>query len=68
MCNEAFYLKVVFVMAAALNTLWFSFDTTWTRDGQGAPLHSKLLAGSALVFWVCVMYWGSMLPFLGQAF
>jgi hypothetical protein len=27
-----------------------------------------MVAFSALVFWVGVMYWGSMLPFLGSAF
>jgi len=27
-----------------------------------------LVAFSALFFWVGVMYWGSMLPFLGSAF
>jgi hypothetical protein len=66
--NEAFYWKLVCVMAAGLNTLWFTFDTTWMREGQQAPIHSKLLAGSALALWVGVMYWGSMLPFIGNSF
>lgn len=66
--NMAFYWKIVFVLGAGANTLWFTFDTTWTREGQRSPMHSRLLAASALVLWVGVMYWGSMLPFLGQAF
>jgi hypothetical protein len=29
---------------------------------------SKAAAVSAMVLWVGVMYWGSMLPFIGNAF
>jgi hypothetical protein len=32
------------------------------------PSLSKILAVSALFLWVGVMYWGSMLPFIGNAF
>jgi uncharacterized membrane protein len=66
--NSAFYWKLAFGLAAGANTLWFTFDPTWTRDRSRAPVHSRLLAMSALVLWVGVMYWGSMLPFIGQAF
>lgn len=66
--NVAFFWKLGFLLAAGANTLWFTFDTTWAREGYAAPFHSKVLAGTAIVLWVGVMYWGSMLPFIGQAF
>jgi hypothetical protein len=66
--NPAFYWKLGFILAAALNTLIFTFDQGWETEGRPAPVHSKALAGTALVLWVGVMFWGSMLPFIGNAF
>jgi hypothetical protein len=64
--NPAFTGKLVFLMAAGVNTLLFSFDQTWEEEGQPAPVYARAIAGSALVLWVGAMFWGSMLPFLGQ--
>jgi hypothetical protein len=66
--NPAFNWKLAFLLAAALNTLLFTFDPAWAREGEPAPAHSKVLAMTALALWVGVMFWGSMLPFIGQAF
>jgi uncharacterized membrane protein len=67
--GPAFYWKLAFVLLAGANTLYFTFDDTWMLDGdREAPALSKALAVSALVLWVGVMYWGSMLPFIGSAF
>ena len=67
--NPAFIWKLIFLMAAGANTLYFTFDKTLTLDARAeAPMLSKALAMSALVLWVGVMFWGSMLPFIGNAF
>lgn len=67
--NTAFFWKVAFVVLAGLNTLYFTFDKTWVLEGlQTAPLRSRAMALSALVLWVGVLYWGTMLPFIGDAF
>ena len=66
--NPAFYWKLAFILGAGLNTLIFTFDQGWAREERPAPAHSRALAASALVLWVGVMYWGSMLPFIGNAF
>jgi len=67
--NPAFYWKLVFVLLAGANTLYFTFDRTWaTEPGRDAPLLSKAAAVCAMFLWVGVMYWGSMLPFIGNAF
>jgi hypothetical protein len=66
--NPAFYWKLAFILGAGLNTLIFTFDQGWAREGRPAPTHSRVLAASAFVLWVGVMYWGSMLPFIGNAF
>jgi hypothetical protein len=66
--NPSFNWKLVFLMAAGLNTLLFTFDETWMREERPAPAWSKTIAVSALVLWVTVMFFGTMLPFLGQAF
>ena len=67
--NPAFYWKLVFVLAAGFNTLYFFFDKGWAVEpGHDTRPVSRLVAASALFFWVGVMYWGSMLPFIGNAF
>ena len=67
--NPAFYWKLVFLLLAAANVLYFTFDDGWqTQTGRPAPALTKALAASALFLWVGVMYWGSMLPFIGNAF
>jgi uncharacterized membrane protein len=67
--NPAFYWKLVFVIAAGFNTLYFFFDKGWAVEpGHETRPVSRLVAASALFFWVGVMYWGSMLPFIGNAF
>jgi len=65
----AWYCKLGFIVAAGFNTLYFFFDKGWaTEPGIPARPLSRVVAFSALFFWVGVMYWGSMLPFLGSAF
>ena len=67
--NPAFYWKLVFLLLATANVLYFTFDDSWqtTQTGRSAPALTKALAASALFLWVGVMYWGSMLPFIGNA-
>jgi len=67
--NPAFYWKLLFVLLASANTLYFFFDEGWTTTpGSDVRLVTKVVAASALVLWVGVMYWGSMLPFIGNSF
>jgi uncharacterized membrane protein len=67
--NPAFFWKLIFVLLAGANTLYFTFDHSWANQpGRDASMISKAAAVSAMVLWVGVMYWGSMLPFIGNAF
>jgi len=67
--NPAFFWKLVFLCLGGANIVYFTFDTGWkVETGRAAPNLSKVLAVSALFLWVGVMYWGSMLPFIGNAF
>jgi hypothetical protein len=67
--NPAFYWKLLFVLLASANTLYFFFDEGWTTNpGSDVRLVTKVVAASALALWVGVMYWGSMLPFIGNSF
>jgi hypothetical protein len=67
--NPAFYWKLIFMLLASANTLCFLFDEGWSSaPGADVRLVTKLVAASALVLWVGVMYWGSMLPFIGNSF
>jgi len=68
--NTAFYWKIVMVMLAGLNALYFTLlEEPWSLGPkEDAPLRAKIAAGSAMVLWVGVMYCGSMLPFLGNSF
>ena len=68
--NKAFYWKLALVMLAGVNALYFTIlEEPWALGpGEDAPLTAKIAAVSAMVLWVAVMYCGSMLPFLGNAF
>jgi len=67
--NTAFHLKVLLIILAGFNTLFFCFDPAWQlRPGDRPPFISKVVATSAVVLWVGVMFYGAMLPFLGNAF
>ena len=68
--NSAFYWKMGLVMLAGANAVYFTlFDEPWSLGpGEDAPLTAKFAAASAVVLWVAVMYFGSMLPFLGNSF
>lgn len=68
--NGAFQWKIVLVLLAAANGLYFTvLDETWVLGpGDEAPMMAKVMAGSAMFLWVAVMFCGSMLPFLGNAF
>jgi hypothetical protein len=67
--NPAFYWKLIFLLLGGAAVLFFTFDDGWKRQpGQGVPALSMFVAVAALFLWVGVMYWGSMLPFIGNAF
>lgn len=68
--NTAFRWKIVLILLAGANALYFTiFDETWTlKPGDDAPFSAKAVAVAAMALWVSVMYCGSMLPFLGNAF
>ena len=67
--NPAFHLKVVLIILAGFNTLFFCFDPAWSlRPNERPPFISKVVASSAVCLWVLVMFYGAMLPFLGNAF
>ncbi len=68
--NKSFYWKIGLVMLAGLNAVYFTvFEEPWKLGrGEDAPMTAKFAAASAMILWVAVMYCGSMLPFLGNAF
>lgn len=68
--NTSFYWKLAMVMLAGLNAIYFTLlDEPWTLGPKDeARLTTKIAAASAMLLWVGVMYCGSMLPFLGNAF
>ncbi len=67
---ELFLLKMVFIVIAGLNALYFTvLDEAWLiRAGEDAPGRTKAIAASAIFLWLAVIYCGSMLPFIGGAF
>jgi hypothetical protein len=68
--NKAFYYKIALVLIAGANALYFTLlDEPWALGrGEDAPFTAKFAAASAMALWVGVMYFGSMLPFLGNSF
>jgi uncharacterized membrane protein len=68
--NWPFYAKIGLLVIAGVNLIYLTvFDGPWeVRAGDRAPMRVQAMAASAIVLWIGVMYFGRMLPFLGDAF
>jgi hypothetical protein len=70
--NPAFTWKVVFLVLAGLNVIVFNAvvarRTLTVGPGGDTPAAAKVIAIVSLVSWFAVMYFGRMLPYLGDAF
>jgi hypothetical protein len=71
--NIAFWLKMLFVALAGINVILFYITGLYRKvdpvgSGEDVPLSAKMIAAASLFLWLGVMYWGRMLPFLGNAF
>jgi len=71
--NIAFLWKIVFILLAGINVLVF-YLTGLARavdalgPGEDAPPAAKVIAAMSLFLWIGVIYFGRMLPVLGDAF
>ena len=71
--NNAFWMKMLFVGLAGANVLVFYAAGLHRRvdaigPGQDAPAFAKIVAAVSLVSWFGVVFWGRMLPFIGNSF
>jgi hypothetical protein len=71
--NFAFWMKMLFIGLAGVNVGLFYVTGTARRvdatgAGEDAPVLARLIGATSLILWVGVMYWGRMLPFIGNAF
>ena len=68
--NDPFYWKMAFLMVAGIDLLYLTvFDRLWALEsGDDAALLDKVIAASAICAWTGVIYFGRMLPFMGNAF
>jgi hypothetical protein len=68
--NPAFHLKMLCILLAGGNVLYLTWhDEVWDLGaGDAAPAMVKVLAASQIVLWIGVIYFGRMLPYLGDAF
>jgi hypothetical protein len=71
--NIAFAFKLIFMVLAAVNlAVFYVTGIARTVDalgpGDDAPASAKIIAATSLFLWVGVMFWGRMLPFIGNAF
>jgi hypothetical protein len=72
MYNVSFIAKVSLIAIAGINVLVF-YATVYKAaerlgPGDDAPLKAKIAAVVSLTSWFGVMYFGRMLPFIGDAF
>lgn len=67
--NYAFWVKMVLVLLAGLNFLFFLFKVEPRLANLGpndaTPMSAKAVGTASLVFWFGVLLYGRLLPYLG---
>ena len=68
--NRALHIKIILMMIAGLNILYFTiFDEPWKLGaGDDAPVRAKVVTSVSVVLWIGVIYFGRMMPFIGNSF
>jgi hypothetical protein len=70
--NPAFYCKVFFLIVANVNAVYFEAIYKKQVEAKAldvsAPIALKVIGVVSIVSWFFVIYWGRMLPFIGNAF
>lgn len=71
--NIAFEWKMVFIVVAGINALVFLVSGLQHKcealgPDDDVPIGAKAVALVSMTMWIGVMFWGRMLPFLGNAF
>jgi uncharacterized membrane protein len=70
--NVAFYAKLAFLLIAGLNAaafeIFYSDAVKASAAVNATPLVYRAIALVSMVTWFFVIYWGRMLPFVGNAF
>ena len=68
--NLSLHIKMVLMMIAGLNIFYFTtFDETWNLSpGDDAPVRAKVVTTATVVLWIGVIYFGRMMPFIGNSF
>ena len=66
--NPSFHAKIAMLVIAGADLLYLTtFDGPWhVESGARAPMRVQAAALLAIVSWIGVMYFGRMLPFLGE--
>jgi hypothetical protein len=70
--NIAWWAKVFCLVLAGLNAMFFE-TTVGARTinlgaGEDTPRSAKIAGAVSLASWLGVLYWGRMLPYIGNAF
>lgn len=73
MNNIAFLMKMLFIVLAGVYVFLFYATGLHRRvnemaPGCEAPVGARIVGAASLVLWIGVVYWGRMLPFIGNAF
>jgi hypothetical protein len=70
--NVAFYYKLLFLAVAGVNAMLFEMfygrRLETLRLGDVTPIAFRIAGAVSLLSWFMVLYWGRMLPFIGDAF
>jgi len=68
--NPAFHLKMLCILLAGADVLYLTWhEEVWEMEaGATASALVRMLAASQIVLWIGVIYFGRMLPYIGNAF